>query len=304
MTRTRSARRPRALAALVAVAVASWPLAGCRADEEPAPASAPLADEVARTGTTEAAAPNGTAEVAEAAADVDAGALVADLAAAISARPSAHVRIEVGDLLTVEGDVSYEGDEPAMSVELTAMGQPATAVVAGGAVYLRQAGAEKYVSVDADTPVVGPLLGRIGGLGPQGVVDALEAGLRKVALVGRERVGGEAMDHYRCVVATADLTEALGGMDVLGGLGGLGAAGAAGPPQRVELDLYVDGDDLLRRLTAEVAGAPVVATFGDWGRSVRVTVPPASEVEELTLPTTLPTELPTDLAPEVRPERG
>lgn len=102
--------------------------------------------------------------------------------------------------------------------------------------------------------------------------------------VGRETVDGVATTHYAGTVDPAadfgalgpeyrkNLQKAFEGLDV----------------QRIQIEIWVDGDGLPRKQTArttmKMGTVDVTATFSDFGEPVEITAPPADQVGEFKLP--------------------
>lgn len=100
----------------------------------------------------------------------------------------------------------------------------------------------------------------------QAVGTTLDA-LEDVRELGTETVDGVETRHYRVVVDSAEVEPVL--------TFGLEPGQA---PQRASYDLWVDADDLTRKMSYAVSGSSAVVRYFDYGTPVTVDRPPASMV--------------------------
>ena len=127
----------------------------------------------------------------------------------------------------------------------------------------------KFLKLDTNDP--NSPFGDLGGVlqgDPLSTFDAFDAGLEKVVYVGAEDVDGEELDHY---VLTVDAKKAARaqGTKVPSGTG------------TVTYDLWIDDQDLMRRLQFGSGQTGMTLTMSDWGKPVTVKAPPASAIMEL-----------------------
>lgn len=202
--------------------------------------------------------------------------LLPAMKAAMKDNPSTHLAMEMiadGQTVTAEGDVRYGAKNPVMSLTMQMPGMP-------GSADLRMVDGMLYVSIPQMTPrgkflaldpgdhrsPVGALMGNVAQqMDPLGSFAAWDAGLRTVKYLGEESVSGEDLDRYRLTVNLADAVEAQG----------LEAQDLQDAPETIAYDVWVDGDDLMRRVEFDMGGqGSVVLTFSDWGKPVTVEAPP------------------------------
>ena len=266
MRRTTSLRSVRAAAA---ASVLLLVLAGCGGDE------------TETTGGEQSAGETSSAPV-EPSEEADAGYSQADLLAAMKAavaqNRSAHFTMEISGgpgALTAEGDMVYAAGGPQMAMTMTGSG------LGEGEMDMRLVDGKFYMSVPGMTPegkfVVfdpaepgSPFAGSLGSLtqmDPLSTFDAFEAGLRKVEYVGEETVDGETLHHYVLTVDTEAATKAQG------------QEMPAGMPETITYDLWLDDQDLMRRVEfTMMPEAAMVMELSAWGEPVTVEAPPRKDV--------------------------
>jgi hypothetical protein len=65
-------------------------------------------------------------------------------------------------------------------------------------------------------------------------------------------------------------------------MGALGQqAGQADLPQEMTYDLYLDDEDLMRRVTIDLGSQKLVVNATDWGKDVDIDAPETADVVEL-----------------------
>ncbi|MBA2465579.1 MAG: LppX_LprAFG lipoprotein [Nocardioidaceae bacterium] len=209
----------------------------------------------------------------------DAQELLAAMKAAVAENETTHVTMELGQggqSMTGEGDVSYAGDSTAMQMMMTAPG------LGGGTIEMRLVDETMYMAIPPTTPPGkfiefdttdpnSPLgdLGGITGGDPLSTFDAFEAGLQKVRYVGEEDVDGEDMDHY---VLSVDAKKAARAQ---------GTPQTSGTPRTITYDLWLDDEDLMRRMQFSQAGAGMTVSMDDWGQPVSVAAPPPAAIMQM-----------------------
>jgi hypothetical protein len=281
-------RLNRVLGAITAAALAGA-LAGCSGDASPAadsPAQSPAASGTTPTSTPAASTPvddptpsSSADEEPPTGEGYDAKQLLAAMKAAVRKNESTHLTLAVGGggrSMTGEGDVSYAGDTTVMQMTLRAPQLSDGTLemrLVDGVMYLAMPPMTpkgKFVELDTSNPN-GPF-GDLGSLfqgDPLATFDAFDAGLKKVRYVGPETVDGEDMDHY---VLTVDGKAAARAQGITTGMP---------VPKTVTYDLWLDHDDLMRRVQYSVQGGRILLTMSDWGEPVTVKAPPRSAVMQL-----------------------
>jgi hypothetical protein len=172
--------------------------------------------------------------------------------------------------IQAEGDTAYgpDGSDLRMTMLMPGMGeQEMTMIVSDERVFISMPGmtpAGKFFEIKKDDP----LYSQFGstGMSPADSFAGFEAGLQKVEPVGQEKIGGEQTEHVKLHV---DAAKAMESMD-MGQVPGL--------PETLVYDVWLDGQDRMRRINYELAGTKVVMDMTQWGSEVRIDVPPKSEI--------------------------
>lgn len=208
----------------------------------------------------------------------DADELLAAMKAAVMEHKSSHITMSMTGIqsLTGEGDVSYAGDNTAMQLSMT-MPQLGTGEVevrlVDGVIYMAMPPMTpegKFIEFDTNDP--NSPFGDLGGItqgDPMSTFEAFEAGLRKVTYVGEEGVDGEDMDHY---VLSVDARKAAKAQ---------GTELPPGAPDEVSYDLWLDDEDLMRRMEFTQGTGGMTMTMSDWGKPVSIEAPPASAIMQM-----------------------
>jgi hypothetical protein len=185
-----------------------------------------------------------------------------------------HFTMETAGVLSAEGELAYVGD--GVSMDMT-MSMPAAGMedlrmlLVDGAAYMSIPGQTpkgKLVVIDSSVPGMDDLLSQTENMGPQGTFDAFEAGLEEVELVGEEEVGGQTLTHYRLTVDTQAAMEAQG----------TDSQAATALPDTLVYDMWLDEEDLMRKIVFEVAGSRTTMTMDRWGEDVEIREPKPADV--------------------------
>jgi hypothetical protein len=182
--------------------------------------------------------------------------------------------------MTGVGDFQNDPKLGGLSIKMDGAGQHATVdtVLSGSTVYMRSplfskvVPSGKWLALDLDK--AGKQLGvDVTQFAQQSPTDTLQA-LKKagsVTKVGDETVDGVSTTHYRALIHPVRI----------GSLQGTG---------RIPIDVWIDGDGLLRRLTesfsaraaGQTAATSVTMNLSDYGEKVFVKVPSADETLDMT----------------------
>lgn len=268
--------RTRRWAAAAAVTGVLVLVGGCGGDGEPVddgvPEAAAASSQSVDSGSAESESPS--AEPEAQAGGYDAKELIAAMKAAVADKESAHLTMRGGGPqgMNGEGDVSYAGDSTAMQMEMTLPTGRALVRLVDGVMYLAMPGMTpegKFLKLDTNDP--NSPFGNLGGVlqgDPLATFDAFDAGLEEATYVGAEDVDGEQMDHYVLTVDAEKAAKAQG-TQLPSGTG------------TVTYDLWIDDEDLMRRLEFGSGASGMTLTLSDWGKPVTVKAPPASALMEL-----------------------
>jgi len=259
MTSTRS----RSLAAIVAGALLLATLAGCGGDsDKKSDGAKPSSSSPSASLSTPAGEPTGSPGGTE----VDATGFITEVADAMRTRKTAHMVIQLGTTMTANADFKYAADGTTqMRMVAQTGGQRFEVIVVGGAMYLQQPGG-KYLQVKKSDPGMGSLMQQFSNLGPQASIDAVKAGLKSVKKFGKQKIDGDEVTRYELTVDTEALAEQLG------------SASPAGMAKTTIYTLFVDEDNLMRRVELEMDGQETVMSVSDWGKPVVIKAPPKSKI--------------------------
>lgn len=261
-------------------------LAACGDDAAPSAEESPDSASSSVTSAEPEESPSESAEsepAEEVGGGYDAEELLERMKAAIADNESAHVTMELtgGQQMSGEGDVSYAGEKTAMQMTLK-MPQLGTGAMemrmVDGVIYMAMPGLTpkgKFFEIDTNDPT--SPFGNLGGVtqgDPLATFDAFDAGLQDATYVGEEDVDGEQLDHYVLTVDAAKAAKAQG------------QPVQPGMPETITYDMWIDGDDLMRRIEfdlGEVASGAggMVMTMSDWGTPVTVEAPPRGAIMQM-----------------------
>ena len=267
-----------AFASLAVLAVATGTLTACNDDaaaskaDTPALQGSPSASDQAAAGSTSADA-GGTGSGDH----LDRDGLVQAITAGPLKAGSAHLTMTMSGAMSVtaEGDVSYAkaGPEMKLTMSMAQMGAGEMDMrVVDGIVYMTIPSVTppgKFLKIDPrdrSNPMSKSFGSLSGQLDPLNSVRAMKSGVRTVTFVGTEAVDGEDADHYRVVVDSAAMFKAMKQKTV------------PGMPKNLTYDMWLDDQDLLRRMQFKVAGQTVDMSMSKWGEPVSVEAPPAGKV--------------------------
>jgi len=101
------------------------------------------------------------------------------------------------------------------------------------------------------------------------MVQTYEQATTDVTFVGKDTVDGAALDKYEVVMKTSDLG------------GALPTENAAKLPDTITYLMWLDAEDLVRKVTFDVAGATSEILMSKYGEPVNIKVPDPSDVIEV-----------------------
>jgi len=286
-------RRPRptyAAGALVAlVSVAS--LSACGGDAPPAESARPTGDATSSPSSSPTAGqsdsaggstptPEPTPQVHQPA-PLDAAGFGAVVDAGLDATQGADLTVESGlGLLSGEGRIDFRQDPAALEMSLTSSetgdGQPIDLRVVDEVLYLSDGA--RYLGVGVDSPGNPFGASLTDQLDPRTVLAAVQEAFRSGQDRGPVEEDGEQLTVYR---AAADAGAVLGRIAP-----DLADQPDTVLPDEVVADVSVDADGLARRIQVDLGAENGVLTYTleGWSEDVVVDAPPASQVDDLSLP--------------------
>ena len=190
------------------------------------------------------------------------------LEAAVDANPT--VKIDVTAKIAGQSQASATGVQDlsadSLDMDVSLAGQQLGYRLVDGQYYLAQP--PKWVKVDEDStnPLVKTTIDQVQILSMRRQLDAFVAGVEKAGNKGTEDVGGVSTTHYTATVDTATSMRELG------------MKPAPGAPETVIYDVWLDEDDLIRRMEFTLNGATARLLASEWGEPVSITAPSGSEL--------------------------
>ena len=271
--------RMRRLAVAAAASVLLVGVAGCGGDDTQSVSGEATTEAAPSEPTeTESESEEPAEEPEEQSGGYDADELLAAMKAAVQDNETAHLVMDMsgnGQSMSAEGDVSYEGDTTTMQLTMQSpeMGQGAIEVrMVDGMLYMSMPPMTpegKFLALDVNDP--NSPFGNLGGVtqgDPMGTFKAFDEGLRDVKYLGSEDVDGEEMDHYVLTVDGKAAAKAQG-------------SPAGSVPDEITYDLWLDDDDLMRRIQYTMTGGGVTISMSDWGEPVTVKAPAKADIMEM-----------------------
>jgi hypothetical protein len=270
--------RSRSLAAIAAGALLLTALAGCGSDDKSKDAGAKTTVPSSTSSASASASSSaGTGEPSDPAASDGPPAapgerltkdnLVATMLAAMRDKKTAHMSMKIGSSVSADADVRYSTSGTEMKMSMDMGSTKAVVILVDGVVYMQQSAGGKFVKIDKETPGMGSIVQQMSGLSPDGSIAAMRGALKKVEYAGTDTVDGTKVTKYRVTADTSAMAATLGG-----------AAGAGDLPKTVTYTLYVDRDNLMRRIDMTIADQDIQMLVSNWGKPVDIAAPPASQV--------------------------
>jgi hypothetical protein len=172
-----------------------------------------------------------------------------------------------------EADVSQS--TPRVHTTMDVAGSAIETIVTGGFYYMKAPmlhTAKPWLKIDPNAKTgMGALVGQLGGNSDPSRSLGAMFGASKVTKVGSEKVGGVDTTHYTVVLPRSALVSAMKYPAQIVNL----------LPRTLNYDTWVDGDNLVRKVTSDltVQGHKTTTeiTFDHYGDPVSITAPPASQ---------------------------
>lgn len=178
-----------------------------------------------------------------------------------------------GGDMTMEGAVDLSGDQPLADMDMTVPGAGAMKMVmADGRIYLSMAGITedgKFMEVPSDT--LGPASDALKDIDVTDQFDTWSETAKKIVLVGEDDVDGQTMRHYEVTMDGAAMAESMPSV-------GEDAGVTADVPEDIIYDLWVDGDNLMRKIAFESEGMVTELRTDNWGEPQDIKAPSADEL--------------------------
>jgi hypothetical protein len=175
--------------------------------------------------------------------------------------------------IELSGDLRLDSAEPAAQLTLTSalLGQGIEAIILDKTMYLKIPGlsAERpWMEMKLDT---GPFAGAgLGALDTTSMLKGLEGAL-SLKSRGQESIDGVDTTRYQVSVDAGKALAAQGVRD-------LSALGLSGDKAKIEYDIWVDGEDLVRKIAMDIGSYALQMALSDYGKPVEIEAPPQSQI--------------------------
>ncbi len=187
-----------------------------------------------------------------------------------------------GQAMDMEGAVDLGGDDPALNMDMMMPGMGAISMVmVDGRVFMQMPGVtEEGMYMEVPPEQLGDLSGQLDEVDITSTWDAWEEGAQSVVFVGEEDVDGQDMRRYTVTVDT----EAA--MDAAGQTGEDAAQASAMMGDELTYDVWIDDENLMRKITFELDGAVTEMTADNWGEPQDIQPPSDDEIQDAPMGTT------------------
>jgi lipoprotein LprG len=241
------------------------------------------------SGGSDGGEASGSAEQAAAGSGLTKANFASKVSQAQAEAETAHLEAQVnaqGQQMSMSGDMDMSQKEPAFDLTMqgAAIGGNARFILLDRVIYLKMPGmgqGNKYLKIDAskrNDPMAQMFDQMMGQFDPSQAFEAFDA-VTKVEERGTQEVDGTQTTQYAVTVDTRKALKAQG----------VGGEQAAQMPKTVTYDVWVDDDDLVRKLRMDVpdpsgSAASVGAvdmTMSQWGEPVDISAPPAGQTTDM-----------------------
>jgi hypothetical protein len=195
---------------------------------------------------------------------------------------TAHLEAKISaanQKMTMSGDIDMSKDDVAFDLALTGgpLGGEAQFILVDRVIYLKMPGlsqTNKYIEIDATKggdPAAQMFNQMLGQLDPSKTFKAFDA-TTKLQKKGTAEIDGVETTQYTVTVDTQKALKAQG-------MAGQVPQGQL--PKTIDYDVWVDSDNLVRKLRMNVQGSAVEMTLSQWGEPVEIAAPPAGQTTDM-----------------------
>ncbi|WP_338750118.1 LppX_LprAFG lipoprotein [Janibacter alittae] len=192
------------------------------------------------------------------------------LEAAVEETPTVRidVQVQMNETMSAAAKGVQDLRRNALDMDLDLGNQQLGYLLVDGQYYLAQPPKWVPVEEDSDNPAVGQTLQQIQILSMRNQLDAFVAGVEQAGTKGKEKVGGVSTTHY---TASVDSQRALAE---------LGMEKAPGTADTILYDVWLDDDDLIRKMSFSANGVSAEVMASEWGQPVDISTPKPSEIAQ------------------------
>lgn len=196
---------------------------------------------------------------------------------------TSHVEMSLdagGQKMTASGDAVAGKNAKDSAAALTmSMGTQGTFDIrlVDGVMYMNmgQVTQNKFAKIDLSdksNPLSKQFAGILDNVDPAKQLEQMQDAITSFEQKGSpEKIDGVEATPYKVAVDSKKIIDQLGEA---------GAAAASQMPDQVEYTIYVGPDNLMRRLTTDIAGAKTVVNYSKWGEKVSVEAPSADQISD------------------------
>ncbi|MGC5582992.1 hypothetical protein [Ornithinimicrobium sp. W1665] len=179
--------------------------------------------------------------------------------------------------MEMAGEVDLGGEQPALDAELTMPGLGATRmIVVDGSAFVSMPGVtEEGTFVEVPQDQLAETGAGLEDIDISSTWDAWDEGAGRVVFVGTEDVDGTDLRRYEVVVDTD------AALDASGQTGPDAAEASAMMGEEITYDVWVDEEDLLRRISFATAGSVTEMTVDRWGEEMDIEAPAEEDVQPM-----------------------
>lgn len=181
-----------------------------------------------------------------------------------------------GEDMTMDGAVDISGDQPRLDMDMTIPGAGSMQMrMVEGRVFMAMPGVTpegKFMEVPAEQ--LGDTAAALEEVDITSQMETWESSAQKVVFVGEEDVDGTMMRHYQVTVDSA------AAMDAAGLTGGDAAAASSAMGEEFVYEVWLDDDNLMRKLAFEMEGIVTEMTADNWGEPQEIEAPADEDIVE------------------------
>lgn len=184
-----------------------------------------------------------------------------------------------GEEMDMSGKVDMTGDSPKMDINMTVpdMGEMQMLMI-DGRVFMAMPGlTPEGMFMEAPPESLGDM-SQLEEIDIASQWDSWEEGAEKVVFKGEEDVDGTTLRHYELTVSQEAIDQAMETASDQVDDATMTSLGLDGP---VVYDVYLDDDNLMRKMKMNISGMDMDATMDDWGKPQDIQAPPADKIMDM-----------------------
>jgi hypothetical protein len=264
-------------AGLLTAGALTLALGACSDDDGGASSTSATAGTTTEAAATETEAETSAPEVAEGE-EIDPAEFVAMMKSPGEAMLSSYTMTMSmktgGEDVTLEGAVDVSGESPALDMDMEIPGAGAMEMrMIDGRLFMSMAGITpegKFMEVPPEQ--LGDTATALEEVDITAQMDTWEESARKVVYVGEEDVDGQTMRHYQVTVDSA------AAMDAAGVTGDDAAAASSAMGEEFVYEVWLDDENLMRKLAFEMDGVVTEMTADNWGEEQDIEIPAEEDI--------------------------